>query len=120
MNCQIVLVKIFIGKTPYDFFPKEQVDVFVQKDEIVFDTGKENVNEETITDSHGVVRTIITKKTLYTDASGNKLIVGIIRDITDRKKTEEALKVAHDQLIAIIDFLPDTTFAIDKEGNVIA
>ena len=110
----------FIGKTPYDFFPREQVDVFVQRDEAVFETGKENVNEETITDSHGVVRTIITKKTLYTDASGNKSIVGIIMDITDRKKTEEALKVAHDQLLGIIDFLPDATFVIDKEGTVIA
>ncbi len=110
----------FIGKTPYDFFPKEQVDVFLQKDEVVFETGKENVNEETITDSQGVVRTIITKKTLYTDATGNKSIVGIIIDITDRKKTEEALKIAHDQLLAIIDFLPDATFVIDKEGRVIA
>ena len=110
----------FIGKTPYDFFPKEQVDVFVQRDEAVFETGKENVNEETITDSQGVIRTIITKKTLYTDASGNKSIVGIIMDITDRKNAEEALKVAHDQLLAIIDFLPDATFVIDKEGMVIA
>jgi len=88
----------FIGKTPYDFFPKEQVDVYLQKDEVVFETGKENVNEETITDSHGVVRTIITKKTLYTDASGNKSIVGIIRDITDRKKAEEELRQNRDHL----------------------
>ena len=110
----------FIGKTPYDFFPKEQVDVFLQKDELVFETGKESVNEETITDSQGVVRTIITKKTLYTDTSGNKSIVGIINDITDRKKAEEKLKSAHDQLLAIIDFLPDATFVIDKDGAVIA
>ena len=110
----------FIGKTPYDFFPKEQVDVFVQRDEAVFETGKENVSEEKITDSQGSIRTIITKKTLYTDASGNKSIVGIIMDITDRKKAEEALKVAHDQLLGIIDFLPDATFVIDKEGIVIA
>ncbi len=110
----------FIGKTPYDFFPKEQVDVFLQKDESSLRREKRTVNEETITDSQGVVRTIITKKTLYTDASGNKSIVGIINDITDRKKAEEKLKSAHDQLLAIIDFLPDATFVIDKEGIVIA
>jgi len=110
----------FIGKTPYDFFPKEQVDVFVQKDEVVFETGKESANEETITDARGAIRTVITKKTLYTDASGNKSIVGIIMDITDRKKAEEKLKSAHDQLLAIIDFLPDATFVIDKDGVVIA
>ena len=110
----------FIGKTPYDFFPEEQVNVFVQNNEAVFETGKENVNEETITDSHGVVRTVVTKKTLYIDASGNKLIVGVIRDITDRKKAEEKMKTALDQLLVIIDFLPDATFAIDREGKVIA
>ena len=88
----------FIGKTDYDFFPREQVDVFLKKDEVVFETGKENVNEETIMDSQGVSRTIVTKKTLYTDASGEKSIVGIIRDITERKRSEEALRKAHDEL----------------------
>jgi PAS domain S-box-containing protein len=56
-----------LGKTDYDFFPKEQVDVFWEKDEEVFRTGKENVNEEQITDAEGITRTIITKKTLYID-----------------------------------------------------
>ena len=42
------------------------------------------------------------------------------RDITERKHAEEALKIARDQLLAIIDFLPDATFVIDKEGKVIA
>jgi hypothetical protein len=48
------------------------------------------VNEE-ITDAQGNTRTIITKKTLYTDKAGEKFIVGVIRDITERKHAEEAL-----------------------------
>ena len=88
----------FIGKTDYDFFPAKQVAVFLEKDELVFETEKENVNEETITDSQGIDRTIITKKTLYTDISGNKFIVGIIRDITGRKKAEEELQKANRKL----------------------
>ncbi|MCK9442300.1 MAG: PAS domain S-box protein [Methanothrix sp.] len=87
-----------IGKMDYDFFPAEQVSVFLEKDELVFETGKENVNEETITDSQGIDRTIITKKTLYTDISGNKFIVGIIRDITERKWAEEELQKTNRQL----------------------
>lgn len=80
-----------LGKTDYDFFPKEQVDIFWENDELVLKTGKENVNEETITDAQGNTRTIITKKTLYTDKAGEKFIVGVIRDITERKLAEEAL-----------------------------
>jgi PAS domain S-box-containing protein len=87
-----------LGKMDYDFFPEEQVDVFLEKDERVFETGKENVNEETITDSQGIDRTIITKKTLYTDISGNRFIVGIIRDITERKWAEEVLQKTNRQL----------------------
>ena len=87
-----------LGRMDYDFFPAEQVDVFLEKDERVFETGKENVNEETITDSQGVDRTIITKKTLYTDISGNKFVVGIIRDITERKWAEEELQKTNRQL----------------------
>jgi len=87
-----------IGKTCYDFFPKEQADVFWEKDEEVFATGKENVNEEFMTDGQGIIRTMLTKKTLYVDNAGNEFLVGIARDITESKKIEEQLKRAHDEL----------------------
>jgi PAS domain S-box-containing protein len=108
-----------LRRSDYDFFPKEQVDLFWEKDEIVFETGEENENEEEITDSNGVTRTVATKKTLYTDRHGNKLIVGIIRDITRRKEAELALQAAHRELQDIIEFLPDATFVIDREKKVL-
>ena len=80
-----------LGKTDYDFFPREQVDVFWKQDDLVLESGQENVNEETITDAEGNVRTIITKKTLHMDKDGEKFIVGVIRDITKRKRAEEEL-----------------------------
>jgi PAS domain S-box-containing protein len=83
-----------LGKTDRDYFSKVQADVFWAKDEAVFETGKENINEELWTNSKGVTHTIVTKKTLYIDKKGNKFIVGIIRDITDLKKVEEKLKKA--------------------------
>ena len=81
-----------VGKSDYDFFQKAEADVFWAKDEEVFQSGAENVNEEFFTDAAGLCKRIVTKKTLYKDNSGNDHIVGIIRDITDRKQTEEALK----------------------------
>jgi PAS domain S-box-containing protein len=80
-----------IGKSDYDFFPPNEADVFWEKDEIVLTTGKENINEEEITDAGGVVHTIITKKALYTDEKGDKQIVGVIRDITEQKSLEEKI-----------------------------
>ncbi|MEM5789592.1 MAG: PAS domain S-box protein, partial [Syntrophobacteraceae bacterium] len=108
-----------LGRTDYDFFPKEQVDIFWEKDETVFETGEENENEEQITDGRGLTRTIITKKTLYTDKSRSKFIVGVIRDITDRKEAERALQIAHQELQDIVEFLPDATMVIDRNKQVI-
>lgn len=46
--------------------------------------------------------------------------VGIIRDITTRRKAEEELRESRRRLEDIIEFLPDATFVIDREGKVIA
>lgn len=108
-----------LGKTDYDFFPKEQVDVFWEKDEAVFETGEDNENEEQITDAKAQTRTIITKKSLYTDKDQQKFIVGVVRDITDRKRAELDLHAAHRELKDIIEFLPDATFVIDRDKKVI-
>jgi len=42
------------------------------------------------------------------------------RDITDRRKAEEALRESEQTLANIIDFLPDATLVIDQEKRVIA
>jgi two-component system, cell cycle sensor histidine kinase and response regulator CckA len=47
-------------------------------------------------------------------------LVFALVDITDRKQTEESLRSAHQQLMDVIEFLPDATFAIDHEKRVIA
>jgi PAS domain S-box-containing protein len=45
---------------------------------------------------------------------------GTVRDIAERREAEEKLKKAHDQLLGIIEFLPDATFVIDRDKKVIA
>jgi two-component system, NtrC family, sensor kinase len=103
-----------LGKTDYDYFPKEQVDVFWEKDECVFETGEENINEEQINDTAGECRTIVTKKTLLTDAQGNKFIVGIINDITKRKQAEEEIR----KLSRAVQQSPSSVVITDLKGTI--
>ena len=51
---------------------------------------------------------------------GEQYIYAASREITDRKKAEKELSDSRQQLMHIIDFLPDATFVIDLEGKVIA
>ncbi len=46
--------------------------------------------------------------------------IEIIEDITERKRSEEALLGSQQQLADIINFLPDATLVIDTTGKVIA
>jgi two-component system CheB/CheR fusion protein len=87
-----------LGKSDYDFFPREQADVFWAMDDAVFTTGALNENEEGFTDAAGRFHVIITRKTLHADASGRRFLLGVITDITDRKRTEDELRDSRDEL----------------------
>ena len=57
---------------------------------------------------------------LVVDEKGNPTKVnGTIQDITERKKSEDALQMKHRQLTDIVNFLPDAILAIDMERHVI-
>lgn len=55
------------------------------------------------------------------DESGNiQGVAEIVMDITDQKAAEDAVRESERKLSEIIEFLPDATFVIDKDGRVIA
>jgi diguanylate cyclase (GGDEF)-like protein/PAS domain S-box-containing protein len=55
------------------------------------------------------------------NAQGERIgAIESVRDITAQKEAQLALKESRQRLMDIIEFLPDATFIIDKEGTVIA
>ncbi len=62
----------------------------------------------------------VAKTPLFHADGSRKGLVVFGRDITKRKQDEEALKESKQQLLDIIDFLPDATFVIDNDKKVIA
>ena len=49
-----------------------------------------------------------------------EVILSIARDISERKLAEEKLHAAHQQLLDIIEFLPDATFVVGNDKKIIA
>jgi diguanylate cyclase (GGDEF)-like protein/PAS domain S-box-containing protein len=81
-----------LEKSDYDFFPKHEADVFRQQDQLIFRSQQPHEHEEEFTDASGKTHFISTKRSLHKDAAGNFFLVGVIRDITERKLLEEELK----------------------------
>jgi len=84
---------VLVGKTDYDFLPKEQADVFWEKDQLVLNTGKVNVNEEVVSDGRGGLRSVVTSKKRARLANGARLIVVSISDITELKQREASWRL---------------------------
>ncbi|HEX5338222.1 MAG TPA: PAS domain S-box protein, partial [Gallionella sp.] len=80
-----------IGKSDHDFFAKELADEFWAGDERVFASGQTSINEESIIAGDGTARYIHTKKTPYS-LNGMDCLIGVIRDITERKHHEQVLQ----------------------------
>lgn len=93
-----------LGKSDYDFFPKEQADIFWETDRLVFDTEQPNENEEVVTNiAQGQTYIISTKKSVFTQPDGQKILVGVIRNITASKQTEQSLKQHQEELEARVE-----------------
>jgi len=109
-----------IGKNDDEMFPEEEAAVLRKTDDIVLDTGKENVNEESLTNfSSGEVRTIVTSKTCYIDPAGKKFIVGVARDITDRKRAEEQLRISEEKYRNIFENMQDVYYETSLDGLIL-
>lgn len=98
LSCNEIFERFFgareteiVGKTDYDFVDKELADFFREHDRKAMAAGKSTSNEEWITfasDGHHAL--LDTIKTPMYDSEGVLVgVLGIARDITERKKYEE-------------------------------
>jgi PAS domain S-box-containing protein len=94
-----------IGKTDYDFYPKKLAEKYRKDDKRIMKSRKmENIEEEYIQDGKKVfVNTI--KVPIRNEKENVIGLLGVFWDITDKKKAEEEIKKARDELQSKVEEL---------------
>jgi len=83
-----------LGLTDHDIVPREQAVFFQEIDRKVLSTGAPYETEEMLTSADGAEYWLFTRKSMVKVASGERYLVGIISDITQRKRMEKDLLAA--------------------------
>ncbi|MEI7661675.1 MAG: PAS domain S-box protein [Bacteroidota bacterium] len=104
--------ELFIGKTLDEVFPGEMADVTRDKVATVYASG-ETVDATFKMNVHGAERHFESR---YVPC-GNHEVMAIVRDITESKNTEEALRESESQKAAILRAIPDLLFVFNRWGD---
>jgi PAS domain S-box-containing protein len=107
-----------VGKTDYDFVDRELADSFLEHDRKAMAAGKPTSNEEWISFADDGHRAFLeTIKTPMYDAWGTLSgVLGIGRDITDRKLAEVALLESEEKYRVVFEGSIDGILVIDLEA----
>ncbi len=109
--------KDIIGKTDFDFYSFEEAKKMQDDEKLVMKDKKLIAKEEQITRPNGEKAWISVVKAPRCDINGNVLgIVGISRDITDKKISEEKLREKEEKLRNLFDNANDLIQSVNSKG----
>ncbi len=109
-----------IGKDDIVHYPDPEVGrAIMETDRRVMETGATEVVEEVGLTPEGP-RTFLSTKTPWRNAEGRVVgLLGITRDITERKLSEEALEKEQKQLLAVIESLDEAVGLWNTDGSLV-
>jgi two-component system cell cycle response regulator len=110
-----------IGKTVYEMAPGELAERYKEMDQKLFDNPGVQVYETQVRYADGTLRDVIFYEATFTNSYGNVGgLVGVMLDITDRKRMEENLKKTKEELESSVGELKKANQMIrDQQKSVI-
>jgi two-component system, cell cycle sensor histidine kinase and response regulator CckA len=109
-----------LGKTDRDLFSPDTAEVVMDKDRQVLVQGVTQTFEESST-SNGVSRVYLSTKGPYRDAHGEIIgLLGVARDITQRKRAEEEMRQSQQKLRIHFEHTPLAVVEWDMDFRVAA
>ena len=114
-------IEDIIGKKDEDLFPEEVAEKTVRDDRQIIETGKPIINRKEGGESiGGEEHWFLTTKVPWYDREGNIIgLLGISKNITETKLTEEALRESEELFRCLTESSPLGVFQTDKDGSVL-
>lgn len=109
----------FIGKNVYDLSPLDLADKYHEMDEELFRDPGIQTYESSVVDDDGSRHEVIFDKATYTNCN-NELsgLVGVITDITERKKVEHELKNSTEKLQNAVEQIVESMAMITEKRDM--
>ncbi len=110
-----------VGKSDFDFFPPELAERYFADEQGLMNTGQAVIDlEEPSRSPDGRITWHLTTKVPLRDQQGEIVgLVGITRDITERKQAEETLAQERNLLRTLIDTIPDYIYVKDRQSRFV-
>jgi two-component system sensor histidine kinase/response regulator len=108
-----------LGKDDFELHPKELAEKFFADDQVVLQTGQPVINrEEYVLGQQGQKIWILTTKIPLRDENGQIVgLIGLGRDITERKQVDEKLRESEERYRTIIEDMTDSYVETDLAGK---
>ncbi len=110
-----------IGKSVYDLNPPELADVYYKRDQEIFQNpDKVQVYESPLLYADGTLHSVIYTKASIKNRDGSVWgLLGVITDITERRRAEEALHENETRLRLIMDNSQEAVLLMDAWGTIL-
>jgi len=107
-----------IGKTVYDIAPRDLADKYHQMDSLLFRRQEKQMYEHQVKYTDGSIHDVIFYKSSYLNVDGTIAgLVGVMVDITQRKRTEERLKKSEEQIRLLLNSTAEAIYGIDLQDK---
>ncbi len=109
-----------IGKSDFDLFPAPEAENYRLDDEKVVESGQPQMKDEEVSGGMGKRWLQVAKIPIIDETGACEGILCSVRDVTDRRRTEEALRKSESRHRELIERMPDGIYRSTPEGKLLA